>query len=141
MNLDPGRERWIGAAEGADQLLHAGVDVGAVESRDAGFDEHGHVLDGLLRIDRAVVAGEMPASFDDPGEGVAVGKGIARYHRESCVGRGTAVVSDRLKYRRAVRVIRNRVGQFGSGQATSASEVIQSFGSVTRCLAGNRGSR
>ena len=37
------------------------------------------------------------------------------------------------------RVMRKRVGQFGSGQATSASVLIQSFGWVARCLAGNSG--
>ena len=35
--------------------------------------------------------------------------------------------------------MRNRLGQFGSGQATSASEVIQSFGWVSRCLAASIG--
>ncbi len=36
--------------------------------------------------------------------------------------------------------MRKRVGQFGSGQATSASVLIQSFGCVARCLAGSSGS-
>ncbi len=36
--------------------------------------------------------------------------------------------------------MRKRVGQFGSGQATSASLVIQSLGSLARCFAGSRGS-
>ena len=39
-----------------------------------------------------------------------------------------------------MRVMRKRVGQFGSGQATSASVVIQSLGCVMRCLAGSSGS-
>jgi hypothetical protein len=50
-----------------------------------------------------------------------------------------AVTCERVKRRRPVRVMRKRVGQFGSGQATSASVDIQSFGSVTRCLAGSKG--
>ena len=40
-------------------------------------------------------------------------------------GSGTAVVSAWLKLRRPSRVMRQRVGQCGSGQATSASLVIQ----------------
>ena len=36
--------------------------------------------------------------------------------------------------------MRKRVGQCGSGQATSASVLIQSLGCVGRCLAGSSGS-
>jgi hypothetical protein len=36
--------------------------------------------------------------------------------------------------------MRKRVGQLGSGQATSASVDIQSFGLVMRCLAASSGS-
>ncbi|SRR6266404_9567617 len=36
-------------------------------------------------------------------------------------------------------MLRRREGQFGSGQATSASVVIQSAGAVTRCFAARRG--
>ena len=44
------------------------------------------------------------------------------------------------KVLRSVRTMRKRDGQLGSGQATSASVDIQSFGSVGRCLAGSNGS-
>jgi hypothetical protein len=52
----------------------------------------------------------------------------------------TAVVSACRKVRGAVRTIRKCEGQFGSGQATSASVLIQSFASVCRCLAASSGS-
>jgi hypothetical protein len=55
-------------------------------------------------------------------------------------GNGTALVSAWRKRRLPVRTIRSRVGQFGSGQATSASVLIQSNASVTRCFAASSGS-
>ena len=51
----------------------------------------------------------------------------------------TAVVSLCRKTRLAIRVILSRLGQFGSGQAISASLVIQSLASVGRCLAARNG--
>ena len=55
--------------EAADQLLDAGVDVGAVEGGDAGLDEGRHVADGLRGVDVTVVAGQLPAALDEPRDG------------------------------------------------------------------------
>ena len=41
--------------------------------------------------------------------------------------------------RRPIRVMRKRDGQWGSGQATSASLVIQSLPWLGRCFAGSSG--
>ena len=55
-------------------------------------------------------------------------------------GNGTTVVSALLKVRSPVRTMRRRLGQCGSGHATSASVVIQSCGDATRCFAASKGS-
>ena len=67
----------IAAAEGADQILDAGVDVGAVEGGDAGVGEGDHVRDGVARVDRAVAAGHLPAAADDAGDFVVGREGDA----------------------------------------------------------------
>ena len=65
------RERFLAAqiavaqAEAADQLLDAGVDVGAVEGGDAGVGEGDHVGDRIVALHRAVAGGELPAAADD----------------------------------------------------------------------------
>src|SRR5437764_7307086 len=140
MHLDLPGQGGVGATEGTDQCFDASVDVGAVEGRDAGLDEPRHVFDRLLGIDRAVAASQMPAALDEAGHRVTIGEGIPGNHLVRPSGGVTAVTSERRKRRRPMRVIRNRVGQLGSGQAISASVDIQSFGSVIRCLAGSSGS-
>src|SRR5947208_13318398 len=97
MHLYLSRQRGMHAAEIPDQLLDADIDVGTIESRDAGFDEAHHIPDGLLPVDLPVIAGEMPATLDEPRDGVTVNEGITGNHGLSRYGRGTAVVSDRLK--------------------------------------------
>jgi hypothetical protein len=60
---------------------------------NAGLDEDGHVIDGALRIDLAMVAGQLPAPANQAGNLVAGGqKGAFRGHGASCSG--TAVVSE-----------------------------------------------
>ena len=51
--------------EPADERFDAGVDVRAVERRDAGIDEAGHVVERGRLVDRAVAAGQLPAALDD----------------------------------------------------------------------------
>ena len=72
-------------AEFADQLLDAGIDVGAVESGDAGLEERHEVLDGGRAVDGAVAAGELPAAAYDAGDLVAGAKRDRGYrlHRRS----------------------------------------------------------
>ena len=71
MDLQAPREHGIRQAEAADQDLDILVDVGAIESRDARFDERRHVDDRLTVIDCAMVTGELPAALDDAGNVVA----------------------------------------------------------------------
>src|SRR5882724_2229439 len=101
VNLHLLRQRGVRAAEVADQLLDTHVDVGAIECSDAGLDEADHVLDGLLRIDAAMIASEMPSALDEPRDRVTLNERVAGNHFSCgslpCSGRGTAVVSDRLK--------------------------------------------
>lgn len=54
-------------------------------------------------------------------------------------GMGTTVTSPWLNFLTPVLTILNFDLQFGSGQATSASVDIQSFGEVTLCLAASNG--
>ncbi len=133
--------RRVGLAETADQFFDASINVGAVEGGDPRLDEGGHVGKRLATINGAVVAGQMPAPLDDPGYIVVCGQRAAGNRHSKLSGSTTAVVSARRKARRAPRVIRNRVGQLGSGQATSASLLIQSRGAVSLCLAGSKGSK
>ena len=63
--------RPISVARGADQLLDAGVDVGAIEGEDAGLVVGDQMLDRRLPVDRPVAAGELPAAADDPRDLVA----------------------------------------------------------------------
>src|SRR4051812_10748821 len=60
------RQGRMSAPEFADHRLDAGVDVGAVESRDAGFDKSRHVTIDSVRIYGAVITRELPAALDDP---------------------------------------------------------------------------
>src|SRR6185295_6732341 len=97
-----------------------------------------HVVERDPAIDGAVTAGELPAPLDDPRDLVAGRQGDARDPRRHAGGggSGTAVTSLWRNVRTAVRVMRNRAPQCGSGHAMSVSVVIQSFASVTRCFAG-----
>src|SRR3954447_6097639 len=128
--------------ERADHLLDAGIDVGAIESGHAGIDEGGHVADRLAGVDVPMSASELPAASQQAGNAISGREfdGLDGHSAGSSLfGRGTAVTSEWRKTRFPIRVMRKRVGQFGSGQATSASVDIQSFGWVDRCLAGNKG--
>jgi hypothetical protein len=111
------------------QRFDAGVDVRAIERRDSGLNERGHVVHGLLRIDDAVISREVPSPFDDARNFISIGYSDSHGRGDdysSIVGTGVAVVELRSKRRLPRRVILNVEGQFGSGQATSESEYIQS---------------
>ena len=97
--------------ESADHLLHAGIDVGAVERRDAGLRKGRHVPDRPVSVDRPVVAGKLPAALDQAGNAIALCQLEAldrgRAHRSSSLpGRATAVVSPWRNQRFRIRVIR-----------------------------------
>src|SRR5258708_6391483 len=139
MNLYLLRVRWVRPTETADQTLDAGIDIRTVEGGDPRVDERRHVLSRLIGIYLPVITGEVPAAFDDPRNRIIAGQGNPGNHLGFSPAREVAVTCERSKRRRPVRLMRKRVGQFGSGQATSASVDIQSFGSVMRCLAGSRG--
>src|SRR5271157_6041332 len=79
------------AAKVPDQLLDAGVDVGAIERGDAGLDEGSHVVLRGDRVNGAVAAGQVPATFDDAGDFKAVCQGDARHHQAVLSLRGRAV--------------------------------------------------
>ena len=75
-SCEPARRRRIGlgvaAPEVADQLLDAGVDVGAIERRDPGVDERVPCRrTAAFSIDRAVTAGELPAALDHARDRIA----------------------------------------------------------------------
>jgi hypothetical protein len=55
----------------ADHLLHALVDVGAVEGGDPGVEEGLHVGDGRVAAHLAVIAGELPAALEHARDAVA----------------------------------------------------------------------
>src|SRR5260370_41915315 len=133
------RVRWVRPPEPADQTLDAGIYVRTVEGGDPSVDESRYVLLRLFGIYVPMITGEVPAAFDDPRNCIIAGQGDPGNHVEFSPAGEVAVTCERVKRRRPVRVMRKRVGQFGSGQATSASVDIQSFGSVMRCLAGSKG--
>ncbi len=66
MNLNLPGQSGTGVPEVTDELLDPGIDIRAVESRDARFDEGGHVPDSLLPVDRPMVTGKLPTTLDDP---------------------------------------------------------------------------
>ena len=124
-----------------DQLLDAGVDVGAVEARDAGLDVAPHVFDSRVDRDLAVAARELPAALDDARDAVAgsqLGSRERGRRHQGRFGSGTAVTSPWRKVRSPVRVMRNSAPQWGSGQAMSVSVVIQSLSSVPPLLGGEQ---
>src|SRR5882672_2370145 len=129
----------VRSTEAANQQFDAGIYVRAVEGGDPRVDERRHVLLRLFGIYVPMITGEVPAAFDDPRNCVIAGQGDPGNHVGFSPAGEVAVTSERVKRRRPVRVMRKRVGQFGSGQATSASVDIQSFGSEMRCLAGSKG--
>ena len=69
-------------AKRADQLLDAGVDVGAVEGEYPGLAAGDEILDRHLAVEVAVAAGKLPAAPDDAGYLVAgaQGKAFDRHH-------------------------------------------------------------
>ncbi len=131
--------RRVRSTETADQTLDAGIYIRTVEGGDPRVDERRHVLLRLFGIYVPMITGEVPAAFDDSRNRVIAGQGDPGNHVGFSPAREVAVTCERVKRRRPVRVMRKRVGQFGSGQATSASVDIQSFGSEMRCLAGSKG--
>ncbi len=126
--------------EGADQRLDAGVDVGAIEGGEAGVEGGLEGVEGRCLLDRPVAAGELPVAADHARDRVAGAEFGLLDHRGPQSGSGTAVVAAWLKRRVPMRLMRNRLPQFGSGQATSASLVIQSLAWLGRCLAARSGS-
>jgi hypothetical protein len=56
--------------EGADHLLHALVDVGAVKGGDPGVQKRLHIRNRLGGAHLAMVAGQLPATFQHPGNPV-----------------------------------------------------------------------
>ena len=54
----------IFGAECADQLLHAGIDVGAIEGENASLAGGNEIGDGFLPFDGAMAAGERRAADD-----------------------------------------------------------------------------
>ena len=68
------RRSAVARAERADQLLDAGIDVGAVEGGDAGVGEGDHVAHRIVAHRLAVAGGKLPAAADDARNLVAGGK-------------------------------------------------------------------
>ena len=122
------------------ELFDAGIDVGAIKRRHARVEGGEQILERAVGFDSPVSAGELPSAADDAGDHV-VRRDFADVHAHALLrgGRGIAVVSPWRNLRRPVRTMRRRLWQCGSGQAISASVVIQSFGCVGRCLAARRG--
>ena len=101
VNLD--RPHRLGAAqigqprtERADQFLDAGIDVGAVERRDAGVERRDEIVDRGFAVDRPMPARELPAAANDAGDFVIRAKFDPRDvgHFGSAPGSGAAVVSE-----------------------------------------------
>jgi len=136
------RTRRLRGDEVADQLLDTRVDVGAIEGGDSRLDEARHILVCPRRLDGAMPTRELPATLDDARDGISRREGDPRdaHDGEGDAGIGTTVTSPCRKVRTPVRMMRKRPPQCGSGQATSASVVIQSAGAVRRCFAGSNGS-
>ena len=88
------------AQELADERLHARIDVGTVERRDARLGERHHVGDGMRTIHAAMPAGQLPAALDETRHHVAGGE-LARgdrwmrhvAHDSPSGGSGTSVTS------------------------------------------------
>src|SRR5260370_21124890 len=133
------RVRWVRPPEPADQTLDAGIYVRTVEGGDPRVDERRHVLLRLFGIYVPMITGEVPAALDDARNCIIAGQGDPGNHVGFSPAGEVAVTYERVKRRRPVRVMRKGVGHFGSGQATSASVDIQSFGSQTHSSAGQIG--
>ena len=58
-------------AEFADQLLDAGINIGAIESNDAGVVERREIIHRRRAIHRPMAAGELPAAADHPRDLIA----------------------------------------------------------------------
>jgi len=117
----------------AEELLSARVDVGAVQ------EERPRPGGGLVESREGALTaplGPMPSRQLPTATYQPAGR--QRQSHRSGVS-GTRVTSLWRKAEVPVRVMRKRAPQWGSGQAISASEVIQSLGWVRRCLAGSRG--
>jgi hypothetical protein len=123
------------------QILDSGIDVGAIEGENAGVEGGDQIVERGGAVDRAMAAGELPAAADDSRDRIARRKleRLDAGHAALWGGKGVAVVSLRRKLLSPRRRMRRRLGQLGSGQATSLSLVIQSLACVGRCLAASRG--
>src|SRR6185437_5820770 len=62
----PPRQIGMARAKLADHFLHTGVNIRAVEGGNAAPNEFSHFIRRPGRIYRTMVAGELPASLDDP---------------------------------------------------------------------------
>ena len=102
VHLKARREVGPRRAEPPDEVLHAGVDVGAVERGDARLDERGHVSDRVFGVHRPMATSEVPPTLDDARDVVPGRNGDAVDHWASSSGSsvgtapsesGTAVTS------------------------------------------------
>jgi len=102
LGVNPDRLHGVGAAqigdprtERAEQLLDAGIDVGAIERRDAGVERGDEIVDRGLAIDRSMSARELPTAANDAGDFVIRAKLDPRDigHFGAAPGSGVAVVS------------------------------------------------
>jgi len=87
MHLRRQGELRITAAERPDRLLHVGIDIRAIEGRDARFNEARHVVHGLLTIDGPVLARQLPPSLDQPRDVVPRGERDPRHCPGQRLGR------------------------------------------------------
>ena len=137
--FDPAR-RHEARAHLAVQLLDPGIDVGAIEGEDAGVEGGDQIVERGGAVDGPMAAGELPAAADDARDRIARRKleGLDAAHATLWGGNGVAVVSLRRKRLSPMRLMRRRLGQLGSGQATSLSLVIQSLAMGRPLLGGEQ---
>ncbi len=123
------------------EVFDAGVDVGAIEGENACVEGDDEIIDGADPIDLSVPPGKLPPAADEARNRITRRQfdGLDARHPAPREGKGVAVVSERRNRRTRTRLIRNRLRQFGSGQAISLSLVIQSLRWLGRCLAASSG--
>ena len=100
----------------ADERFHAGVNVGAVEGRDARVHEPIHVGHRGRRINRlSMTVGQLPAALQQARDGVAGRELNAWDLHVHAGGSGTAVTSRWRNARVPMRVMRNLRAAVGIG--------------------------